>query len=202
MSFIDYDLMSKTTDIRIVKTRRIIHSAVIELLKIKHLSDISITELCQTAMINRKTFYMHYKSVEDAFSDIETLTINAYIARLVSAGILSSKDFKPAEFILATNAMVNENIDKFNTVYPYFKDGGFMRKFGAAIGTLAKKFAANRPLEADPEAYAFSFIFTSTGLLTSYFDWIDFGKQITIEHQSQMAANALSVPLCSVLSSK
>ena len=202
MSFIDYDLMSKTTDIRIVKTRRIIHSSIIQLLKTKHLSDISITELCQTAMINRKTFYMHYKTVEDAFSDIETLTINAYTANLIKLGIINSQDFKPAEFILATNAMVNENIENFNTVYPYFKDGGFMRKFGATMGTLAQSFVTNRPAEADPEAYVFSFIFTACGLITSYFDWIDFGKQLTIEHLSQMASNALSIPLRTVLSSK
>lgn len=202
MSFIDYDLMSKTTDIRIVKTKRIIHASIIELLKAKALSDISITELCQTAMINRKTFYMHYKTIEDAFSDIETLTIEAYTTRLIKLGILSSQDFKPAEFILATNLMVNENIEKFETVYPYFKDGGFMRKFGAAMGTLAQSFVTRRPFEADPEAYAFSFIFTACGLITSYFDWIDFGKQLSIERLSQMAANALSIPLRTVLSSK
>ena len=202
MSFIDYDLMAKTTDVRIVKTRRIIHSALIQLLKTQPLADISITELCSCAMINRKTFYMHYKSVEAAFSDIETLTIDAYITYLTKLGVINSRDFRPAEFILATNAIVNKNADAFSTVYPYFKEGSFMRKFGAAIGTLAKNFVLDRPFESDPEAYAFSFIFTVSGLLTSYFDWIDFGKQLPIERLSQMAANALSIPLRTVLSSK
>lgn len=202
MSFINYDYMTKTTDIRIVKTRRVIFSSILSLLKHKQLSEISVTELCQTALLNRKTFYMHYKTIEDAFRDIEKYTIAAYIERLKNRNIISSYDFNPKEFILETNSIVIENLDSFNAVYPYFKRGTFMRHFGAEMGTLSKKYAQDRHSEAFTEAYVFSFIFTACGLLTSYFDWIDFGRQLPIEQLAQLAANALSTPLQSVLTSK
>ena len=56
MSFIDYEALADITDKRIVKSRRSIFESIVSLLKEKPLSQITVTELCGTALINRKTF--------------------------------------------------------------------------------------------------------------------------------------------------
>ena len=54
-------------DLRIIKTQESLRQALLELLKIKPLEDISIAELCRLAQINRGTFYSHYKNVHQVF---------------------------------------------------------------------------------------------------------------------------------------
>lgn len=56
-------------DLRIVKTKIALHNALLDLLKDKALEDISISEICRKATINRGTFYLHYNQVEDLFEE-------------------------------------------------------------------------------------------------------------------------------------
>ncbi|MFC5735533.1 TetR/AcrR family transcriptional regulator [Cytobacillus gottheilii] len=56
-------------DMRIVKTKNALHHALLDLLDEKLLEDISVTEICRTANINRGTFYLHYAQIEDLFEE-------------------------------------------------------------------------------------------------------------------------------------
>lgn len=60
--------MSKT-DLRIIKTKNALHHALLDLLDEKMLEEISITEICRAAKINRGTFYQHYSQIEDLFEE-------------------------------------------------------------------------------------------------------------------------------------
>lgn len=60
---------------RYFKTALRMNEALISLLEVKDLEYISVKEICQTAGVNRSTFYLHYETVSDLVS--ETLaTIN------------------------------------------------------------------------------------------------------------------------------
>ncbi len=56
-------------DRRIVKTRESIHKAYLDLITEKKNAKISISELARRANIDRKTFYLHYNSMDDVFSE-------------------------------------------------------------------------------------------------------------------------------------
>ena len=55
---------ANVTDLRIVKTRTNIKNSLIDLLAEKNVSKITVTELAEKAMINRKTFYRHYNNYD------------------------------------------------------------------------------------------------------------------------------------------
>ena len=61
-------------DKRIIKTKRSLKSALIEMLAKKDFEHISITELCKKAEISRITFYSHYNDkyglLDDIFNDM------------------------------------------------------------------------------------------------------------------------------------
>ena len=57
-------------DLRVVKTKKGIHQALLHLLKNKPLAHIKVTELCKAANINRGTFYFHYEEVGDVFKEL------------------------------------------------------------------------------------------------------------------------------------
>lgn len=58
-------------DLRVRRTLKAIRSAFYELVLTKNYSDISITELTDLAEINRKTFYLHYSSLDDLVKEVE-----------------------------------------------------------------------------------------------------------------------------------
>lgn len=56
------------TDLRIIKTKEALRTALLKMLQGKSLEHISISELCREAKVNRGTFYLHYESVEALFA--------------------------------------------------------------------------------------------------------------------------------------
>lgn len=54
-------------DLRVIKTKKSIEQALLQLLKEKSLDCITITELCKNSGITRRTFYLHYESVQQLF---------------------------------------------------------------------------------------------------------------------------------------
>lgn len=57
------------TDLRVVKTKEALQNMLLELLNEKALEDITISELCRRARVNRGTFYLHYSQIEDLFEE-------------------------------------------------------------------------------------------------------------------------------------
>lgn len=55
---------------RVAISKRLLKDALLSLLERKHISKISVRELCQEADINRSTFYRHYETPHDILLEI------------------------------------------------------------------------------------------------------------------------------------
>lgn len=62
--------MSKENQ-RVALSKRLLKEGVMKLLKKKSIGDITVTELCNAAEINRTTFYRHYQTPHDVLLEIE-----------------------------------------------------------------------------------------------------------------------------------
>lgn len=56
-------------DIRIIKSKRDLRNALVKLLQERAFSSISVIDICDTALINRMTFYKHYEDKYDLLKD-------------------------------------------------------------------------------------------------------------------------------------
>ena len=61
----------EVVDIRVMRSKKALSEAFIELLKDKDFKDITITEIVSKAGVNRGTFYKHYSYKEDILTDIQ-----------------------------------------------------------------------------------------------------------------------------------
>ena len=68
--------MKRTRDIRVIRTQTALLEALEELIKTKKLSNITITELCTAAKINRNTFYYHYNNIFEFLDEHKKLIID------------------------------------------------------------------------------------------------------------------------------
>lgn len=56
-------------DLRVIKTKKALHQALLGLLRTNTLESISVSALCREAGVNRGTFYLHYKDVGSLFDE-------------------------------------------------------------------------------------------------------------------------------------
>ena len=66
-------------DRRIRRTRTAVFNAVLDLMVEKDTSKITVLELCKRADINKSTFYLHYKSMEDCLQNCFQIIMNGII---------------------------------------------------------------------------------------------------------------------------
>lgn len=101
-------------DLRVKRTKRLIDTAMLELIKEKPVEKITPTELCRRAEINRNTFYSHYKSTSEVLENIETDLISTVDSSL-------SENKNPVDAItelcnlLKSNKMLSNLIFSKNT---------------------------------------------------------------------------------------
>lgn len=79
-------IMSETkerkTDRRVEKTKQAMRHAFVELLKRKPYNAITISELTREADIDRRTFYLHYESIEDLVKEMQKIARDAITEQL------------------------------------------------------------------------------------------------------------------------
>ena len=63
--------MEKKVDRRVIKTRRQLKKGLAALMKEKSVNQITVKELVEEVDINRSTFYLHFKDIQDLLREIE-----------------------------------------------------------------------------------------------------------------------------------
>ena len=63
-------ILKKKTDLRVVKTKKILFNSLLNLMKIKSFEKIKISDICEESLINRSTFYAHYDDKYELLIDL------------------------------------------------------------------------------------------------------------------------------------
>lgn len=99
-------------DKRLVRTKKAIITALIEMLTEKELSEITVTELTERAEINRKTFYLHYNRIEDIISDFGE-DVLSYTENVLRTHIEKYGRIDIAVLFEAVNTAITDNLEFF-----------------------------------------------------------------------------------------
>jgi len=100
-------------DKRIVKTREAIFNAFLDLAAQKDIDKISVVELCQKADINKSTFYLHYKSIEECFQSC----FDFFSSQIVALG----KDINYSNVSVSPEQNVRDILDAVEQNTKYFE---------------------------------------------------------------------------------
>ena len=83
-----------------MKTQTKVKSALIEMLETMPVEDITATELCRRANVNRATFYYHYNCVQDVLAEIEKQIEKEFVEWVSQATV--TNDGQPAKSFYVT----------------------------------------------------------------------------------------------------
>ncbi len=158
---------------RVIKTKSAIFNAFFTLMvEKKDISKICITELTEKANINRATFYLHYKTINDVISDIQNEVVDKLNEVLEKYSINQVKE-NPYTLLSEISDVLESN-HNFSVLLLSNNDIGF-------IDTIKKTFVktmVEKELKANPNLQEkdilkckITCIFTMSGTIDLYTKW-------------------------------
>lgn len=159
-------------DRRILKTKRAIYEALVELMQKKNLNSITVTELAAAANINRKTFYTYYSTVNDVLDEV----INELISSLKDLMYAMSEDYNmlsPQTLFAFLNTIMSD-VDIVRALFTSDNGNMLFNKLQKALQeTLLKELIDNDiKMNIPPEQYPLISGFVAGGMIYVYYEWI------------------------------
>ncbi|MHC5248955.1 TetR/AcrR family transcriptional regulator [Enterococcus sp. LJL90] len=114
--------MTKKTDLRVKRTHKMIIEAFIKLVSEKGYDNLTIQDIADEAMINRATFYAHFKDKQDLYDHIFGFAVKAFSDILDPSELVQGNRIKVKTIeILLTN--IYKEIHKNRTFFLLIMDG-------------------------------------------------------------------------------
>lgn len=178
-----------STDLRVVKTRRTIKNALIELIAEKELSDITISELSARAQINRKTFYRHYRTVPDVVTELENEILDRF-SEILRRGNTSVLDV--GAVLRGIGELVEGQREYFRKLLKFNPDLFGGGKIKAMLKKALMVSLKNSRPSCDDKTLSAVSEFVVSGVLSLYAEWFDGGCAGSSEFISDVSARIIS----------
>lgn len=118
--------MEKKIDLRIIKSKNAIKNAFLDLMEEKGYANITITDIAKRAMINRKTFYIHFETKEALYNSISNELLSILSPTLNKLQNLDSKEQR--QYVINMLLHFKEHKDIFNILVKDKTNPDFLNK--------------------------------------------------------------------------
>lgn len=170
--------MSETrnsTDLRVIKTKKAIRNAFAELLVEKDINDITVKDVADRAIINRKTFYNYYKGIHQIVDEIENEVIEAFD--------LAVKEFNfenPLLIFSKLTAIINSDFDFYGALLKMDGNVSLVSKLKAALKRKAQDAFAGQ-IELDADTLSTVLEYAISGMISVYQNWFNSDRRKSLE---------------------
>ena len=182
--------MEKKVDRRVIKTRRQLKKGLAALMKEKSVNQITVKELVEEVDINRSTFYLHFKDIQDLLREIEE-NMEAQIKRAIEEHPIVSVNENAFYFIEDMFRVLDEEREISKALIGPNGDMGFIHRIERIIkensrGTLEKMFPGKK------EDLKYFYAFCLSGCLGLVKVWLNEGEEKSPEEMAQMTFNMIA----------
>lgn len=163
-------------------TKMLLQESLIELMHHKDISHITIKEICETAELNRSTFYLHYSDQYQLLEEIEAAIYdetNHYLQNVAFSA-------DTTEFVQNFLDYIKKNKDIFSILLCKQENISFKERFIASALASAQAYI-NLGCPKHQEPYIFSFIISGCARIIC--DWITQDFPMTSRELSEMIVN-------------
>lgn len=175
------------SDHRIRVTKMLIRRAFTELLRNKPIQSISVKELCETAGINRGTFYSHYTDIYDLMKKMEEEMLEDFQQALQPLLEVHEEDMTPVKITAGIFQCLKENADICTVTLGPFGDKEFAARL-IRIGRDNYVESYQRFFKrATPRQLEYYYAFVSAGCIGMLERWLAEGMHTSAEEMADMA---------------
>lgn len=173
-------MKSESKDLRVRLTRKLLRDALIQSMKTKHISEITVKSLCEAAQVNRSTFYSHYNNPQDLLEQIEQ-DVMENVERYIEKKEYMVDDLPSVKGIETILEYVKENSDIFNVLFSENSNLDFAK----SILQLSQIIVFNLNTKYDDKTRDYIAIFGISGCISVLKKWLEEGTQETPERISK-----------------
>ena len=162
--------MNTKNNIRSQETRERIKHALLQILERQDILDVTVSQLCKVADINRSTFYSHYDSIADTMEELEL-----EIGRNVLESFSQEPSTQSNPFSMGHLTQILLHIQENKNFYRvYLTQSTSQGKLNWAFGQLLERFfrPMMRKLSVDDDAIEYYFSFFRAGLMAVITRWV------------------------------
>lgn len=176
----------KKLDRRIEKTEMSIRTAIMQLIIDKDYSRITIKELADKANINRKTFYMHYNSIQEVVEEIQNEIIDSLMVVIDQYNYLDT-NFDAYVLFHSLNQIINANYDFYKRIISANSYEFLIIKVKDVLKhKLTEKFK-NQIEMPDAQFYLYA-EYLASGIMSMYTEWFEMEQQPSLEVLAEAAS--------------
>lgn len=179
--------MPKTQDLRVVRTRKMIFDAFVRLVNEYGIDRITVQQIADEAMINRATFYAHFRDKQDLYDQIFDTVMQSFEI-FTKADIFVGDNELHLATLEKTITEVFENLEQQKELFYLICDGSkrveLMQRLQQMLSDTTSEFLTNLKIEQNgkvvPNEFIFSYI-TST-LMGTLNWWLKEDKEFRPDH--------------------
>jgi AcrR family transcriptional regulator len=177
------------TDARVRYTKKVLRDSLIKLLKAKPIQAITVKELCESAEINRATFYTHYSNPYDLLEQIESELFEEMSAKVI-------KKFTPDTLTSITKLafdIIADNIELYRVLLSENGNKQFLdRIMRLSRDTTISSWKAMYP-HATKNQIEFLFSFIISGSVAVIERWVSIGMKETPVELAEMVTKTAQI---------
>lgn len=172
-------------DRRVIRTKRAIRNALLQLALEKDVEKITIKELAAKADVDRKTIYNYYNGITEIFGEIENELIASFHQE--AAGLVNTYDVR--QYFLAIVRLIEQDFEMYELIMRS-NNSTFISKVVLFLREWIQTSLNKRGM-FDPEKIAAATEYLSGGIFNAYRYWFQSNRQKTLEE--------FSLELCSLV---
>ena len=184
---------AKKPDRRVVRTKRAIRKAFINLLARKEYSRITVKDIAAAAAVDRKTVYNYYSGIYEIREELE----NDIIRILDSA--VSDLDFRkyaqdPRALFETLARILNENMDLYGNILLIDSKSVVIRKFTDVIAAWVRGGLEQSALAAfGEERIGLATTFITSGIMNAWQQWYHSDRRLSSEEMASLIGTLVLV---------
>ncbi len=164
-------VVPRTSDRRVVRTRRAIREAFLKLMEQQDYHKITIASIARAADIDRKTFYLHYESVSQLVDEIVHDEAEAMVERCRGAFSVADRSIDVAALFRGISRALAPDMDASRRVLAHISLSDVLDRLEAS---LVEVLVADNPLGISREDPYLPYIvsFFCAGIIAVYRRWL------------------------------
>ena len=173
--------------------------ALISLLKNKSFEYITVRELCETAGVNRSTFYLHYSNIGDLLDETTRYLLDNFLSyfsnetKTIAFNISSCESneliFVCDKYLVPYLTYIKENREVFSTALSHMKSFGFEKVYEELFNNIFNPILDRFHYPVADRKYVMMYYLN--GLTAIIFEWLKDDCSRTIEDIAEIITNCI-----------
>ena len=173
----------RKSDLRVIKTKRAIHTAFAELLSEKDMDAITVTDIASRAMINRKTFYNNYRGVYELVDELENEVVRTFDRAMRDIDFMEN----PYAVFVKLTEIINSDMDFYGALLRSRRNAGLAHKIRLALQKKALDRFSGR-IDMPREQLDIVLNYVMSGMVSVYQNWFESDRRQSIEEISDLVS--------------